>query len=189
MNIVESLSQVIYDQRYLHLHGKLHAGKVFESRRQHLCERPECTMVDFTTKGLVLKARWHFKIQIMGCGHGTANSWTKLCKIYGRHNDLVDAYLCNPRTCIDPEYLSNPRLLRRMSLDVRTLPHLKSEWYSKTTSTGIVVDSLLDSPEYQEHLVHRFGDYGTHGSINLISSQMISIWIPMNGGFHFLAQW
>ena len=60
-----------------------------------------------------------------------------------------------------PQYLSTPRLLRRMSLDVRgTLPTL-SEYESvqqPNVDWDSVVDVLLDSPEYEEHLVHRFGD-------------------------------
>ena len=62
---------------------------------------------------------------------------------------------------VDPEFLSNPRLLRRMSLDVRgTLPTLTE--YEEVQQTAVdwdaIVESLLDSPEYEEHLVHRFGD-------------------------------
>ena len=62
---------------------------------------------------------------------------------------------------VDPEYLSNPRLLRRMSLDVRgTLPTLTEygEVQQADVDWNSVVESLLASPEYEEHLVHRFGD-------------------------------
>ena len=66
-----------------------------------------------------------------------------------------------PEPIIEPEYLSNPRLLRRMSLDVRgTLPTLAE--YELVRQPNVdwdsMVDALLDSPEYEEHLVHRFGD-------------------------------
>ena len=57
--------------------------------------------------------------------------------------------------------LSNTKLLRRMSLDVRgSLPTL--EEYSMVqgddVNWSLVADTLLDDPDFEEHLVHRFAD-------------------------------
>ena len=62
---------------------------------------------------------------------------------------------------ITPQYLTNTRLLRRMSLGVRaTLPTLEeyAQVQQDTVDWETIIDNLLDSPEYQEHLVYRFGD-------------------------------
>ncbi len=60
-----------------------------------------------------------------------------------------------------PQFISHTRLLRRMSLDVRGhLPSLEEYAEVQTDDVdwnGIVVD-MLESPEFEAHLVHRFGD-------------------------------
>ncbi len=57
--------------------------------------------------------------------------------------------------------LSNTRLLRRMSLDVRghlpTLEEYRSVQSESVQWESIIVD-MLDDSDFEEHLVHRFGD-------------------------------
>jgi len=66
-----------------------------------------------------------------------------------------------PESSVDSPALSNTRLLRRMSLDIRGhLPAL--EEYAMVQQSDIdwepIVVEMLESPEFEEHLVHRFGD-------------------------------
>ena len=68
---------------------------------------------------------------------------------------------CTNTEVVEPTHLSNTRLIRRMSLDIRgRLPSL--EEYQNVQQESVdwdtVVDELLNDPDYEQQLVIRFGE-------------------------------